>query len=272
VARRTWTRPTCEREAEARHGERDDSPRYELSRRLGREPTPRPRRKPAGAAGGPRCATAHPRHRPNRVERGLPVRRPPRLARRQPRRRTRTSRKAALDTTPSKGEQLAHFLNHAGPRRHLFELLAYTGLRIGEALGLTWADIDHQQGLIHVRRQLTRQRKHGPLKTPASNRDVMLPAAIGKELRDRWLASPFKAPDDPVFATSTGRGLDYRNVGTDFRTALKRAGISTNGRLSLHSLRHGYASLPISNGLNVVYVSRQLGRDRDPYRPGERRG
>jgi integrase len=31
-------------------------------------------------------------------------------------------------------------------------------------------------------------------------------------------------------------------------------------RLSLHSLRHGYASLLISNGLNVVFVSRQLGR------------
>ena len=31
------------------------------------------------------------------------------------------------------------------------------------------------------------------------------------------------------------------------------------GRLSLHSLRHGFASLLIANGLNVVYVSRQLG-------------
>ena len=31
-------------------------------------------------------------------------------------------------------------------------------------------------------------------------------------------------------------------------------------RLSLHSLRHGYASLLISRGLNVVFVSRQLGR------------
>ena len=33
----------------------------------------------------------------------------------------------------------------------------------------------------------------------------------------------------------------------------------THGRLSLHSLRHGYASLLIANGLNVVFVSRQLG-------------
>ena len=31
------------------------------------------------------------------------------------------------------------------------------------------------------------------------------------------------------------------------------------GRLSLHSLRHGFASLLIANRLNVVFVSRQLG-------------
>ena len=40
---------------------------------------------------------------------------------------------------------------------------------------------------------------------------------------------------------------------------LKRSGITASGRLSLHSLRHGFASLLISKGLNVVFVSRQLG-------------
>ena len=39
-----------------------------------------------------------------------------------------------------------------------------------------------------------------------------------------------------------------------------RAGITAAGeRLTLHSLRHGFASLLISHGLNVVFVSRQLG-------------
>jgi integrase len=36
-------------------------------------------------------------------------------------------------------------------------------------------------------------------------------------------------------------------------------GLTGHGRLSLHSLRHGYASLLIANGLDVVFVSRQLG-------------
>jgi integrase len=157
------------------------------------------------------------------------------------------------------GDKLARLLAHAGPRRPLFEFLAYTGLRIGEALGLTWADIDHEHHLIRVHRQLSRKRKHAPRKTEAGKRQVILAPAIAKQLRERWLASPFKAPHHFVFANSLGRGLDYRDVGEHFRT-VQAAGLSVVGeRLSLHSLRHGYASLLIANGLNVVFVSRQLG-------------
>jgi integrase len=75
----------------------------------------------------------------------------------------------------------------------------------------------------------------------------------------RWLASRYKAPRDFVFGNTLGRGLDYRDVGDDFRQAVKRAGLQAPGKLTLHSLRHGFASLLIANGLNVVYVSRQLG-------------
>jgi integrase len=56
-----------------------------------------------------------------------------------------------------------------------------------------------------------------------------------------------------------GRALDYRDVGEGFRRAVKAAGLHAPGKLTLHSLRHGFASLLIANGLNVVYVSRQLG-------------
>jgi hypothetical protein len=82
---------------------------------------------------------------------------------------------------------------------------------------------------------------------------------LAARLRQHWLASPHKAADDFVFAAADGRGLDYRDVGLAFRTALKRAGITASGHLSLHSLRHGYASLLIAHGLDVMFVSRQLG-------------
>jgi integrase len=88
---------------------------------------------------------------------------------------------------------------------------------------------------------------------------VVVAPAIAKQLRQRWLASHHKRPSDVVFSNRAGRGLDYRHTGAAFTAAVNRAGITAPGRLSLHSLRHAYASLLISQGLNVVFVSRQLG-------------
>jgi integrase len=158
------------------------------------------------------------------------------------------------------GDDLARLLAAAGSYRFMFEFLALTGVRIGEALGLCWADIDFAAGVLRVHRQLSRDRAHRPLKTEAGRREVVLAPAIAKLLRQHWLASPHKAADDFVFCNTLGRGLDYRKVGEGFRQAVKRAGLSSEGkRLSLHSLRHSFASLLIGKGLNVVFVSRQLG-------------
>jgi integrase len=88
---------------------------------------------------------------------------------------------------------------------------------------------------------------------------VILAPSIAKLLRERRLATLHKAANDLVFTTASGRGLDHRDVGHGFRDAVRRAGLQAPGRLSLHSLRHGFASLLIANGLNVLYVSRQLG-------------
>jgi integrase len=88
---------------------------------------------------------------------------------------------------------------------------------------------------------------------------VKVAGSVGKLLRERWLASSFKAPRHFVFGDTRGRSLDYRDVGEQFRATIKRAGISAPGeKLTLHSLRHGFASLLISQGLSVVFVSRQL--------------
>jgi integrase len=157
------------------------------------------------------------------------------------------------------GDELKRLLDTAGSSRPLFEFLSFTGLRIGEALGLVWNDIDFDAGFIRVHRQLSRQRLHAPLKTPGSKREVILAPPIAKLLRERWLASEFKRPEDFVFANALGQPLDYRVVGEQFRATIKRAGISPTGKLILHSFRHGFASLLISKGLDVVFVSRQLG-------------
>ena len=61
-----------------------------------------------------------------------------------------------------------------------------------------------------------------------------------------------------MFVNADGRPHDYRTVGRAFRRGVQSAGIRHAGRLSL-PLRHGYASMLIASGLDVVFVSRQLG-------------
>src|SRR5450759_3719247 len=105
---------------------------------------------------------------------------------------------------------LARVVDQAGSYRPLYELLAYTGLRVGEALGLTWADVDFDAGLLSVHRQLSRYRVHSKLKTEAGRRQIVLAPAMVRLLTARWLASEQKGPDDFVFTNSVGRPLDYR--------------------------------------------------------------
>ena len=70
---------------------------------------------------------------------------------------------------------------------------------------------------------------------------------------------PTKAAEQFAFCKSNGEGGDYRDAGRAFRAAVKATGLQGQSRLSLHSLRHGFASLLIAKKLNPVFVSRQLG-------------
>jgi integrase len=88
---------------------------------------------------------------------------------------------------------------------------------------------------------------------------VILAAPLAKRLREHRLASRYKQPSDFVFANMLGRDLDYRDVGEGFRQAVTRAELHAPGKLTLHSLRHGFASLLIARRLDVVFVRRQLG-------------
>jgi integrase len=86
----------------------------------------------------------------------------------------------------------------------------------------------------------------------------VLTRTLAKLLREHRLASPHKTPADFVFANTLGRPFDYRDA-EGFRKAVKAAGLQAPGKLTLHSLRHGFASLLIAKGLNVVFLSRRLG-------------
>ena len=168
---------------------------------------------------------------------------------------------------PKPGEDRKRFLNRTeitsllqvavDPYRLPIATAIFSGLRIGELLGLTWQEVDFKAGVIKVRFQATRPGERARLKTPAARRDVILMPELGSDLRKHRLASPFAQPADIVFASKVGTSPNDRNVANrGLKVACREAGLEG---VSFHALRHTFASILIAQGHDVVFVSRQLG-------------
>jgi integrase len=169
-------------------------------------------------------------------------------------------------------EEIAKLLEASLPRYRPFLASAlYSAMRLSELLGLTWADVDLQEGLIHVRYQLSRARVDKParrvrLKTSNAVRDIPLLPQLAALLKRHKLASAQSCPNDYVFGTALGMPLSYRNVERrGLRRASEHAGLNVEGEppLRVHDLRHTFAShLIVDLKLDVAHVSRILGHAR----------
>jgi integrase len=158
-------------------------------------------------------------------------------------------------------EEMQALLEHADsePYRCLLELMLTGGLRIGEALGLTVADLDRTHSLIRVEYQLGRDGDRTPLKTEESRRTI----DIAPQLMRRLLALAAKQGTlfDPaafLFASRNGGGLERKVA----REALKRAAKAAKlpaPEPTLHDLRHSHASMLIALDVPLVDVQRRLG-------------
>jgi integrase len=137
------------------------------------------------------------------------------------------------------GEILA-LLDNAGPTfRPLLTFLVFSGLRLGECLGLRWMDIDTDGGMMHVRNQLDQSRELAPLKTGAGRRDIEIDAGFAKLLVAHRLESLHSSDTDFVFPSPNGRGRDHRSAGRGIERAAERAGLTG---VSAHTCRHTFAS------------------------------
>lgn len=161
---------------------------------------------------------------------------------RQPRQEGRT-------LTPSQARTLLASLR--GHRNEaLYSLMLSTGLRRGEALGLRWDDLDLDEEILIVRRQL--KREGGCLivadtKTTRSRRAVHLPSPMigvlrahrAAQARQRLKMGPAWQDTGFVFTTANGTPFDPRNLYRDFQLVCRRAGL---GDWHPHELRHSAAS------------------------------
>ncbi len=183
---------------------------------------------------------------------------------------------------PSLGRHEAAYLEEADARRLLellqaepirwravitFDLLS--GLRRAELLGLRWQDIDLDGHTITVRQTSNYLPGIGVYvstpKTATSARPLPISTAAVMMLREyqQWqdtqrekLGDAWEDQDGRVFTSDTGAPIFPDSVTQWFSAFVARSGLP---KVTVHSLRHTYASLMIADGTPLVVVARQLG-------------
>jgi integrase len=141
---------------------------------------------------------------------------------------------------------MAKLIKAAGSERWTaaLALAGYAGLRLGEIRALTWADVDLKAGTIAVRRSLLPDGTPKPPKTEAGERDVPILPALRRALV-RWrVRSPHTNPGDLIICTADRAPVQERNIRRALEDAKTAAGLDAGDeRLSMHSLRHSWASM-----------------------------
>lgn len=149
----------------------------------------------------------------------------------------------------------------------LYAVALSLGLRQGEALGLSWQDIDLKRGQVRVVHQLQRvdhQLRLVDLKTDLSRRTLVLPASMQARLRDhrqrqageRATLGPNWHESDLVFTKPDGRPLEGSTVTRHFHQLLDRAELPQR---RFHDLRHSCATLLLVQGVSPRVVMEVLG-------------
>jgi integrase len=142
----------------------------------------------------------------------------------------------------------------------LIRVAIFTGLRIGELLGLRWQDVDLKEAVIRVRWQWTRTGELALPKTSKAIRRVPIAPDLVK-LTEHKLASGYAQEGDFVFPSKKGTPLLARNaVLRGFEPALELAGLNTaKPKITFHDLRHAFASIMIERGINSTVLADVMG-------------
>ncbi len=139
----------------------------------------------------------------------------------------------------------------------IFTTLFYTGLREGELLALTPADIDVENCTLSVNKSFQRIDKHDvitPPKTPKSKRVISIPPFLANELQ-RYINSIYGIKKNNRLFPHTKHYLNK-----EMTRGCKISGVK---KIRIHDLRHSHCALLFSIGVTPLEAAERLGHD-DP--------
>jgi len=157
--------------------------------------------------------------------------------------------------SPDEAERLLAMA--ASLRDHVMLCLGYgCGLRAGEIVRLKDGDIDSAQMIIRIVQSKGRKDRH-----------VMLPPELLVSLRQWWKLRPTRfdagVPTGERWlfpGRGQGQHLTYRQLSRLFHESVAAAGITK--RVSLHSLRHSFATELLEKGTDIRYIQALLGHSK----------
>jgi len=181
----------------------------------------------------------------------------------------------ALEVRPEEvygPDQLLRVMQSAehGFAEAILTTFALTGARHGEGLALMWRDVNFEQKEITIRRNWLGYYRDGePVfwtpKSKHSIRKVRIPDELCLALK-KWKLQCRPSKWDLVFPKADGRPQDRKTTWRAMEAAIKKANEKIKGkgekqlrRLTVHSLRHSFASIHLMNGTPIPEVSSMLG-------------
>ena len=137
-----------------------------------------------------------------------------------------------------------------------FMLLFWTGMRVGELLALTPADIDSENRVIRITKSYQRLKKEDLItepKTECSRRKITIPEFLVPYIMDYESRIYGLKKNERLFPFTKGF-LEH-----EMKRGVKLSGVK---RIRIHDLRHSHASLLISMGFGVKDIQSRLGHQK----------
>lgn len=147
-------------------------------------------------------------------------------------------------------------------------LTVFTGVRLGELMGLEWQDVDFKNGIISINRSSQYLSDMGVFtkvpKTESSIREIAIPEFIISLLEEyklwyeeqKSIYGELWTNSDRLFVQSDGKPMHPSTISKWFVKYVGQIGLPV---INFHGLRHTNASLLVAQNIDIAVISARLG-------------